>query len=118
MPTDPEPTTTQSVTQTIDNQPIVTPTVITQSTVEITTLTSNVTAVITPEVEIKPEPIVAISDIAPVVLPAIKQKVVMRGAIGGEVLRINGETKLTRTIAAGIGSLKLIGSNGSMLMIS
>jgi|GEM_PF-1684202 len=117
VPADTEPATTQSVTQTIDTEPIVTPTVITQSTVEITTLTPNVTAVITPEVEIKPEPIVIISDIAPAVLPAIKQKVVMRGAIGGEVWRINGETKLTRTIAAGIGSLKLIGSNDSMLKV-
>jgi hypothetical protein len=98
-------------------QPIVTPTVIEQGTTEINTLTPNVVTVITSEPEIKPETIVTIFDIAPAVLPAIKQQVVVRGAIGGKVLKINGEAKLVRTVSAGVGRLKLIGRNDSMLMV-
>ena len=98
-------------------QPSVTSVVIAQNTSEIKTLTPNVAAVITIEAEPKPEPIVTISEITPAVLPADKQQVVMRGAIGGKVLKVSGEAKLTRTIAAGIGSLKLISSNDSMLMV-
>lgn len=98
-------------------QPIVTPTVIAQGTTEIQTLTPNVETVITSDVEIKPEPIVTIFDIAPAVLPAIKRQVVMRDAIGGKVLKIDGEAKLVRTVSAGVGRLKLIGSNDSRLMV-
>jgi len=117
MPVDTGPATTQLVTQAIDNQPIVTPTVVTQSAVEIKILTPNVAAVITSEVETKPESIVTISDVAPAISPAIKQKVVMRGAIGGKVLQITGEAKLIRSVSAGVGRLKLIGSNDSVLLV-
>ena len=43
--------------------------------------------------------------------------IITAGAIGGKVLQITGEAKLIRSVSAGVGRLKLIGSNDSVLLV-
>ena len=99
------------VTQSVITQSVITRPETSSSTTEIKTLTPNVAA------EIKPETVLTITESTPAVLPAMKRQLITAGAIGGKVLQVTGEAKLIRSVSAGTGRLKLIGSNDSVLLV-